>query len=411
MTERKLLARRAIEALRGGIATPSVVQSLGISQPAIESRVESDLEACAAEEEVTPLVVVGGFGSGKTHILNYIAATASSKGFVTSYVVVSPETPLGNLHVVLKALAEASRAPGHTGKALRELMAKYGSKSAGFARVRRWAAERDDIHDRFSAMLHLYEVSSDPEFQSKVLADLEGHPMLKTAIKSALREIGQLQAYDLSHPKNRHLAPERLLLLSQLYRACDCKGWVVMFDELERLAFFPRKQRVEAYRAIGWWTQQARQGLGVYPVFAFAPGSIDEVWRKYEDHRFLDSTIQGSLFGEPVDLARLGLDILAKYRVLIEQPDAEQRERTLYAVRELYATAYDWRPQNPAVTFRNMAPGSIRSQIRRWIAELDLNRVYGSSGEIVDEGLIMDTRELSEEEIATDEESENATEI
>ncbi|GMV37709.1 MAG: hypothetical protein AMXMBFR61_22170 [Fimbriimonadales bacterium] len=408
MTTERLLARRAIEALRAGIATPSVASTLGTSQVEIEARVLTDLGKCAAGEAVAPLVIVGGFGSGKTHMLNHIAATAQDRGYVTSYVVASPETPPGNLHVVLKALAETARAPGYTGQALRELMAKYGAKSAGFGEVRRWASARSDIHERFVAMLQLYEeFSSDPEFQSKILADFEGKPMKKTEIRSKLKKIGQLQGYDLSHPKNKHLAPERLVILSQLYRACDCKGWVVLFDEMERLVWFPRKQRLEAYWAIGWWAQLARQGIGVYPIFAFTPGAVDDIWRKYQDHLHLDDTM-GGLFAEQQDFARVGLELLAKERVPLINPTADQLQRTLYSLHQLYCKAYDWQEGDSRHMPQEGGFISVRSQVRRWITEWDLKRLYGSAGEVVDEGIVMDTRELSEDEIVSDDDEASA---
>ncbi|MEP0764995.1 MAG: DUF2791 family P-loop domain-containing protein [Fimbriimonadia bacterium] len=241
-----------------------------------------------------------------------------------------------------------------------------------------------------------------------MLADFEGSPIVKTEIKARLKEVGQLQGYDLSHPKNRFLAPERILLLAQLYRACECKGWVVMFDEVERLAYFPRKQRIEAYRAIGWWRRQAEQGSGIYPVFAFTPGAIDEMWRKYQDDRYLDETLASSLFEEHEDLARHGLDLLANCRIPLKEPDDEQLQRIYYAIRELYGRAYDWAPPDTPSAQEARAFVSVRSQIRRWITEFDLNRVYGRAGEIVDEGLIMDTTELSEDQIASDDDDSAA---
>ena len=114
-------ARNAIEALRAGVPSRHAVSQLGTTQHAIKDCFHAALESVGAGESAQPLVISADFGDGKSHLLEYFQAIAEREHFVTSYTVVSPEMPLGSGHVVLKAIAEAARAPGRTGKAIREI--------------------------------------------------------------------------------------------------------------------------------------------------------------------------------------------------------------------------------------------------------------------------------------------------
>jgi len=66
-----------------------------------------------------------------------LQALAVQQGYVSSFVVVSPEMPFGNGHLVLKAIAERAQAPGRIGTALRALTNDLSTNSAAFAGLRR----------------------------------------------------------------------------------------------------------------------------------------------------------------------------------------------------------------------------------------------------------------------------------
>ena len=53
--------------------------------------------------------MAGGFGTGKSHLLGYLAEVARQQGFVVSRIVVSKETPLSHPgHVLAAALRDAA---------------------------------------------------------------------------------------------------------------------------------------------------------------------------------------------------------------------------------------------------------------------------------------------------------------
>jgi len=75
-------------------------------------RFEEELEALREGAEFSPIVVAANFGAGKSHLLEYLQTLGERDRCVTSYVVVSPEMPLGNPMVVLRPLRRVSRRAG-----------------------------------------------------------------------------------------------------------------------------------------------------------------------------------------------------------------------------------------------------------------------------------------------------------
>ena len=369
-------ARNAIEALRAGVPSRHAVSQLGTTQHAIEDRFHAALESVGAGKSAQPLVISANFGDGKSHILEYFQAIAEREHFVTSYTVVSPEMPLGNGHVVLKAIAEAARAPGRTGKALREIATDLHTNSSAFASLRLWVQDAD-IRDRFRALLHLYEeFRADEDLRTQILEDFEGKPIGKTIIKRKLKEIGQGAAYDLSGPRNPLLAHDRIRMLAQFFRACGCKGLVVFFDEVERMARFSLKQRIGAYEEIGWWRAIAETaGAALLPVFAMTTGFVEEnvTGNRQDELRFVSGTF-GFAGDEEFDHGRRGIELLKADPAKLETPTPEQEEEVRYRIKAIYEQAYGVTVPalpSPAPDVRR----SIRWEIRRWITEWDLMRV------------------------------------
>jgi hypothetical protein len=280
MNPEALAARSAIESLRSGVPSRHAVAQLGTTQLDIESRFRTALTATAAGQPSEPIAIAANFGAGKSHLLEYLQTVAEAQGFVTSFVVISPEMPLGNAHVVLKAVAEAARAPGRVGKGLRALAGDPTAAPSDLGPLRYWATNAG-IDERFHALLLLYEqFRADEELRSEIHGDFEGKPLMKSVIKAKLREIGRLSSYALQvTPRNALLAHDRLRLLAQFFRASGGHGIVVFFDELERVAKFSVKQRIAVYQELGWWRSMAEQPeSGILPVFAmtdaFLGGSV-----------------------------------------------------------------------------------------------------------------------------------------
>ena len=132
MNQDKLLARSAIESLRSGVPSRHAVAQLGTTQSEVKVKFDSALKNVADNNGTDPIAIAADFGQGKTHLLSYLQTLAEQQNFVTAYVVVSPEMPMGNSHVVLKTIAESAHAPGRLGKALSALAIDLNASSSAF---------------------------------------------------------------------------------------------------------------------------------------------------------------------------------------------------------------------------------------------------------------------------------------
>jgi hypothetical protein len=409
VTPEQLEARILVESLRCGVANRRAAAALGTMQAEVDQHFVEQLDRLERGQGREPLCFEASFGEGKSHLLQWLQHRAEQLGVVTSYVVIGPETPLGNAPVVLKEIARQSTAPARAGRALRELATDFraGSSSA-WAQFRDWADDAD-IDERFRALLHLYgEMHADEEFRVQILEDIQGTPMRKGEITKRLREIGQAAAYDLrAGPRNAALAHDRIRVLARFFRALGCKGLVVLFDEVERVSTFTLRQRLAAYSELGWWRETAEEeGSALLPVFAHTTGFTEDV--RKDEPRF--STAQHEMFA--TTMRGLGAPSGDGLRFLVDgslrlQPIAEGQIATIsYAVRDLYQRAYGVCPGQPPE--RDMIR-TLRAEIRYWITWWDLARSdpeYRPNIE-VDE-VTLDTAETGDEELAEDENEDSA---
>ena len=256
------------------------------------------------------------------------------------------------------------------------------------------------------ALLHLYEAfRADEEFRVQILNDFEGRAILKTILINRLRQINQAAAYDLSGPRNAFLAHDRIRLLAQFFRASGCKGWVVLFDEMERVAKFSLNQRLAAYSELGWWREAAEQtGSALLPVFTTASGFVSEsVTGGTHDEQRLGSG--GFDQDERDQYARRGIELLkAPFR--LESPTREQEAEIEYRVKAIYEAAYGETVPLLAQDRRDVRT-SIRSEMRRWITLWDLRRYYPTyQSEVSVEEMHFDPTAIADADIAPDEEDE-----
>lgn len=407
MNPGSMLARSAIESLRSGVPSRHAVAQLGTTQSDIKSCFETALAATGTGQPSEPLAIAANFGAGKSHLLEYLQSVATAQGFVTSFVVISPEMPLGNAHVVLKAIAEAAHAPERIGKALRALASDPAAAPSDLGPLRYWAADAG-IDERFHALLLLYEqFRADEELRAEILGDFEGKPLMKSVIKQKLREIGKLSSYALQiSPRNALLAHDRLRLLAQFFRASGGHGLVVFFDELERVAKFSVKQRIAVYQELGWWREMGEQpGSGILPVFAmtdaFLGGSV--TGGTNDQQRF--GTARGDSSLDDRDQAALrGIELLKPpFAHFLDSPTSAEEEEIKRRVENIYERAYGVRPP-PLRLERGGVRTSIRSEIRRWITQWDLHRYYPEYvARITIEDVAFDPSQIEEGVIADDE--------
>jgi len=79
------------------------------------------------------MMIAGDFGSGKSHLLEYLMHLALEQNFVSSKIVISKETPLFDPIKLYRAAAEAAIIPSKRGSAITEIATALNPKKQAYA--------------------------------------------------------------------------------------------------------------------------------------------------------------------------------------------------------------------------------------------------------------------------------------
>ncbi len=252
----KIENRRAIEALRAGVPNQDAVRAMGSSQPGLEKAFRSQLQI--AREDIRPgkpglgMLIAGGFGSGKSHLLEYFKHIALEENYVCSKIVISKETPLYNPAKVYQAAIGAAVVPERRGSALIEIATRLDFKSEAYVRLVRWVnSVNSGLSSQFAATLYLYEYArGDDEIRDRILRFWAGDPLNVSEIRKSLRDLGEAATYKIEKITAKELAWQRYSFILQLMLAAGYSGWVLLVDEVELIGRYSIKQRARSYAEI-----------------------------------------------------------------------------------------------------------------------------------------------------------------
>ncbi len=387
--KRAFTYRRALEALRSGVPNQEAVKVLGCHQPRAEKQFTTLLRQCADQQDPPAsslgMLVSGGFGAGKSHLLSYLEYQALSQGFVCSRVAVSKETPLYDLGKVFKAAADHGRMPGRSGQLMEEIGLGLRENSEAYARFLKWVdCERNGLHRMFPATLVVHEKAGDPELISDIRAFWSGGRIKVSRVKDGLRAIGQLQSYVFRAPKMSELPPQRLRFATELVKGAGYKGWVVLLDEIELIGSYSRLQRARSYAELARWLGkvpgEAYPGLVVAGTVTddFAAAILGVGGKQDRDYvgHWLRSRGEAALAAR----AETGMRVLEREAIQLEPPTAEQVTTTVEKLRDIYSIAYAWEAPRVESTAGGAGHRSrMRYKVRAAINEWDLMRLVPNS--------------------------------
>ena len=395
----RLACRRAVEALRNGVPNREAVEMLGCSQPKAENAF-AELLAKALDTRAPPdtalgMLVSGGFGSGKSHLLAHLERRALSEGFVCSKVAVSKETPLYDLGKVFKSAVESARMPDRQGRLIEELGLAMNWKSDASASFFRWvdgAASRGLLSQIFPASLLVYERAGDLELNGKIESFWAGDRIRVMDVKDGLRKIGQAKSYAFRAPKMAELPPQRLRFTIELIKGAGYKGWIVLLDEIELVGSYSLLQRGRSYAELARWLGQAVNDFfpGLIAVGAvtddFASAIISPDGK--QDRDYVAPKLAGGKYADVASRAETGMRLLETMCIPLNAPTEDSVNATVGKMREIYSEAYGWTA--PPLAGRAGGVGSyaqMRYKVRAPINEWDLLRlVPGSRPDTIVEG-------------------------
>jgi hypothetical protein len=390
-TATRVAQRRAIEALRAGVPSRDAVAALGSGQPAIEDRFEA-LRAAAARGDAGGLLLGGGFGSGKSHLLEHLARLALDANFTVSRVVISKETPLHDPVKVFRAAADSAVRAGQARPAIVEAAASVGLDSRAYAELLRWASSSGAaLNERFPATCALFAHVRDRDavFAETIRRFWSGDPIVVPELRRRLREIGE-ERPALPPVLAAELGRQRLRFASRLLTAAGSAGWVILFDEVELIGRYSLLQRAKSYAELARWMRGEHGGAcPVAAVFAMTDDFEAAVITGRNDRELIPAKLRAKDTPEATALAtaaQTGMRIIDRETHLLTPPDEKELMHAYDRVRELHGAAFDWRPPDVGGLER-LGATRMRQYVRAWINEWDMARLdpgYRPETEIVD---------------------------
>lgn len=375
----ELAARRAIEALRAGVPSRDAVAALGSGQSAIEDRFQALCEGVAGGA-ASGLLLGGGFGAGKSHLLEHLARMALDGGWTVSRVVISKETPLYDPAKVFRAAADSALRAGQARPAVIEAAMALDLDGRAYAELLRWAASSgSELNERFPATLALFAHlrERDAAFAETILRFWSGDPIAVPELRRRLKEIGE-QRPVLPPVAAAELARQRLRFAARLLTAAGSPGWLVLFDEVELIGRYSLLQRARSYAELARWMRgEHGNGVPIASVFAMTDDFEAEVIRSRNDQDLVPTKLRAKDTPEATALAaaaQVGMRIIDREMHLLTPPDDVELKQAYDRLRELHGRAFGWQPPDVAGLER-LGATRMRQYVRAWINEWDLVRL------------------------------------
>ncbi|MFB3136537.1 MAG: BREX system ATP-binding domain-containing protein [Nitrospirales bacterium] len=416
-------ARRVIEGLRAGVPNRHVVQALGCCQPEVERQFCGILEATHKNARTglptRGMLVEGGFGTGKSHVLEYLQHLALDQHFICSRVVISKETPLYNPMRVYQAAIGSALMPNQTGQVLMELANEINVWSPEFQNLLKWAHEvRTGMDQRFAATLFLYQrMGTDPELRHRLVRFWSGEAISVGEIRSYLRECGVPRRYSFAKIREVDMTVQRFRFAAQLMLAAGYRGWILLIDEAELIGRYSLSQRVKSYAELARWlgALEASSIPGLAAVVALTNDFQAEILESKGDRYTVRGAAEegGSTAGGERE-AEYGIRLMEEETTPLKPYTPEKVEEAYQKIRLLHRKVHGCSEDDQELA--EAAPPPIlegrrmREYVKSWITEWDLKRLaLGDAVDIEVRPLKQEYREDTELESSTEEEAKSST--
>lgn len=397
--------QRAMEALRSGVPNRDVVKVLGSHQPDLEGKFRRLLQQMSTQAPqgipTKGLVIEGGFGSGKSHLLKALQHVALEQNFVCSPIVISKETPFYNVATLFRSAINDALVPGKQGDALTEVARELNFQSPQYAELYDWAHRKDSGCDsRFAATLYLYErMINDPELSHRMIRFWAGDPLNNGQLKKYLQGCAPEIPYVFDKLTAQDLAWQRFQFVSRLMMAAGYKGWILLIDEAEIIGRYSFKQRMKSYAEVARWLGVLEKTVcpGIASIVALTDDFQSVVLDEKQDSHKIEQLAQSEEVGDAANLAVValnGIRLIEQESEALIRPYEPMVDALYEQLRELHGSAYSWNPP-PVSAVEKLSSTRMREYVRGWITEWDLRRLYPEAQLDIE---IMDVRQTYEED-------------
>jgi hypothetical protein len=377
-----LESRIAIEALRAGVPNRAAVRLMGTEEPNLEQQFDEQLHHAWDTHRIPGLGIAGGFGSGKSHFLGYLAEVARAQNFVVSRVVVSKETPMSDPARVFEAAMRAATLPDRHDDAITgvlTILRQSRDKMAALDSAVEQAS--DSLAPIFSALLFLVRRDALPTgFGRQLERFLAGGKIRPGDVRQALSAVGEVRKYDLRLPTAGLLMEQRIQFVTALLHAAGYAGWCLLFDEVELIGRYTPLRRALAYTWLATWIglDGARSWPGIVAGYAITDDFVTAVIDDRQDELRLTDRLRLKERHHEARLATTAMRHIAETvrTRRLRAPGVDELARANHRLSRIYQEAYGWEPPatNPP---ERTATRTMRQYIKGWITEWDMRRLTG----------------------------------
>jgi hypothetical protein len=382
-------ARRVIEGLRAGVPNRHVVTALGCLHPEVEGRFRRLMEATQQNITAGPcprgMVLEGEFGSGKSHILEYLQNLALEANFICSRLVISKETPLYHPVRLYYSAIEAAVIPNKRGEVFSEIAGECDVWTPRYKNLVAWVNDPESqIDSRFAATLMLYErLSSDMELGHRMTRFWTGDPIGVGELKKYLQEAGFGERYTFGKVSASELALQRFQFAARLMQAAGYAGWILLIDEAELIGRYSVNQRAKSYAEVARLMNSdggsALPGLGT--VIALTHDFQEEVLEKKGDKvKLLEKLRANNVEADRLlaDKAEKGMGLLQSQRIPVGHHPTAVVQDAYRTIRALHLKGHGWHTwENATDDPATIVPGtSMRKYVKSWVTRWDTLRFY-----------------------------------
>lgn len=388
-TSYPLDARMAVEALRAGVPNRVAIRRMGTEQNAIEHAFDALLASAWAPSgraetgQAAPGIgVAGGFGTGKSHMLGYLAEVAGGQGFAVSRVVVSKETPLSHPGHVFAAALRAAFLPDRPDDPVAACIAILRERPEALDDLEAAvSAPENEFPPVFAACAFLLRRSSTtPEMLRRIGRLWSGAKVSVSAIRQALSAAGAGRTFALKPAPAAEIVGHLVRFLPLLLRAAGYAGWCILLDEVELIGRYTPLQRALAYAWLANWLglDGARRVPGLVVAYAITDDFATAVINARLDGEKLPERLLLKGREAEATLAAAGIAHIERtvlqHRLL--RPTVDDLRACHDKVLRLYSDAYGW-PAPALPTPERTSSRTVRQYIKGWITQWDLYRLDG----------------------------------
>lgn len=406
--------RVALEALRAGVPNRAAIRLLGSSETELCDRFLAKLRDCRdglkTASAIEGELIAGGFGTGKSHLLGYLAEQALKENFIVSVVPVSKETPLFDPQKMFASAIRSAVVPGRVDDAMTAAVSRLDGRSQPFAELEEWASGDDSgLSALFPALLYLIPRQATSTEDIAAIARFFGGAKLGVSrVRQWLRGVGAARLFQIAPVRAGDLAIQRLRFAPRLFAAAGYSGWCLLIDETELIGRYSTLQRGRSYAEFcRWLNLDASVSVpGVVSAAAITEDFWEEVLHRRLDQEKVPAFLRDKGLEHHLRLAEFGMNHIERKATRLMPPDEERLHRSLDIVRRLYGESYGWPAYGGDIGERRVGR-TMREYIKAWVTAWDIERIFHESDEIETETILSDYTENRELERAPVEESAN----